>query len=88
MTRKQLKTIISEWNPQRVLYIRYESNHSCGKITCSFAFFLEMYNKLYRLLKRCKIREIYLKNEDTGIVLMYYDSLYDAWMYGIGEKYR
>lgn len=75
MTYKKYMTIVSLWKPECVLYIRYETKHTSGKMTMSIAFFLEMYKKIIRLLKRVKMVSIFLKNENTQIVYKYYEDL-------------
>lgn len=77
--------LIAKWNPEMVLYIRYRTNYSKGLMTMSIAFFIEKYKKITRLLKRVEIREIYVKNEFTGIVIKELFTLKNAYEYAMGE---
>lgn len=88
MTTKKYYELISQWNPEMVLYIRYRTKHSIGRITMSIAFFLEKNIKISRMMKKVDIVEIYLMNELTGVAITYFDSIADAWFYAIGEKYH
>ena len=85
MTKKRYKEIIASWNPEMMLYIRYKTRYSCGKITMSIAFFMETYKKWYKMLKDVEIVEIYVKNEFTGIVIQQLTDLFSAWIYGLGR---
>ena len=78
MNRKRYYELSKLWNPEQVLYVTYRTKNSVGKITCSIAFFIESYKKITRLLKRVEIGKIFLKNENVGIVLTYFDSLEDV----------
>ena len=78
MTSKRYWEIVHQYNSHEVLYIVYGTKHSKGKITCSIAFFLEMYKKFSRLLKKVDISHIFLRDEETGIVVKYFMSLEHA----------
>ena len=88
MTRKKYYELVKQWNPEMVLYIRYRTKHSVGRITMSLAFFLEQNTKIIRMMKKVEIKDIYLKNELTDRVQMYFKSLPDVWFYAIGRKYN
>lgn len=88
ISNKRLEQLVNSWNPEMVIYIRYTSKNSKGKMTMSIAFFLEFYQKINKLFKGCKIREIFVKNENTQIVLYEGKSLPDLWFYAIGRKYN
>ena len=51
MTNKRYMEIISKWNPEELVLIRYRTQYSRGTIKISCAFLIEKYKKLYRLLK-------------------------------------
>lgn len=86
MTKKRYNQIIESWNPEMVLTIRYTTQHSVGRIAMSIAFFLETYKKITKILKNVEIREIYIRNENTGIVVAYFQDLFGAWIYGIDKR--
>lgn len=88
LSNKRLKEIISRWNPLMIVYIRYTTKYSIGKMTLSIAFFLEFNRKIIKLFKGCEIREIFVKNEITGIVLEYFQSFSELLEYAIGRKYN
>ena len=85
---KRYKELITQWNPEMVIYIRYSTKNSKGKMTMSIAFFLEFNRKITKLFKGVKIREIFVKNENTQVVLFECQSLPELWFYAIGEKYH
>ena len=82
---KRLKEITSRWNPEMVVYVRYTTPNSKGKMTFSIAFFLEYWKKIQRLFKGCEIREIFVKNEITGIVYETFQTFPELWFYAIGR---
>ena len=88
ISNKRLKEITSRWNPLMVVYIRYKTKYSIGKMTLSIAFFLEFNRKITKLFKGCEIREIFVKNEISGIVYDYFKSFPELWFYAIGRKYN
>lgn len=85
ISAKRLKEITSRWNSEMVVYVRYTTKYSVGKMTFSIAFFLEYWKKIQRLFKGCEIREIFVKNEITGIVYETFNSFYELWFYAIGR---
>lgn len=85
ISNRRLKEITSRWNPLMVVYIRYKTKYSIGKMTLSIAFFLEFNRKITKLFKDAKIREIYIKDELTGIVLEYFQSFSELLNYAIGR---
>ena len=86
ISSKRLKEITSRWNPEMVVYVRYTTPNSKGKMTFSIAFFLEYTRKIEKLFKGCTIRELFVKNENTGVVIEYFKSFPDLWFYAIGRK--
>lgn len=88
ISNKRYKEIISQWNPEMVVYIRYTTKNSVGKMTFSIAFFLEYTRKIEKLFKGCVIRELFVKNEITGIVYETFKSFPELWFYAIGRKYN
>lgn len=88
ISSKRYKQLIAQWNPEMVVYIRYTTKNSVGKMTFSIAFFLEYTRKIEKLFKGCTIRELFVKNENTGIVLKYFKSFQELWFYAIGEKHN
>lgn len=82
---KKYNEIYSRWNPEMVVYVRYTTKHSIGKMTFSIAFFLEFTRKIEKLFKGCEIREIFVKNEITGIVYETFNSFSELWFYAIGR---
>ena len=90
ISNKKYKELITQWNPEMVVHVRYTTAHSKGQMMFSIAFYLEFYSKIQKLFKDKKIREIreiYVKNENTGIVLEYFQSFPELWFYAIGRKY-
>ena len=85
---KRLKRLTSQWNPEMVVHVRYTTKYSKGQMTFSIAFFLEFYLMIQKMFKGCEIRELYIKNENLGIVTKYFQSFPDLWFYAIGEKYE
>ena len=88
ISNKRYQTLIAQWNPELVVHVRYKTAHSKGQMTFSIAFFLEFHSKLVKLLKNCEIKELFVKNENTGIVYRYFDSTYDLWLFALGKKYE
>ena len=88
ISNKRYKQLIAEWNPSMVVHIRYTTKHAVGRMTFSIAFFLEFNQKITKLFKGVQIREIYVKNELSGIVLEHFQSLPELWFYAIGRKYN
>lgn len=88
ISNKRYKELITQWNPEMVVHIRYITKYSKGQMTFSIAFFLEYTNKIEKLFKGCDIRELFVKNENTGVVLNYFKSFPDLWFYAIGRKYH
>jgi len=82
---KKYKQLCELWNPEMVVYIRYTTKHSKGRMTLSIPFFLEYYTKINRLFKGCTIREIFVKNEETQMVLEYFKTFGELWFYAIGR---
>lgn len=85
---KRYKQLIAQWNPEMVVYVRYTTPNSKGKMTFSIAFFLEYTRKIEKLFKGCEIREIFVKNEITGIVYETFQTFPELWFYAIGRKYN
>ena len=88
ISNKRYKQLIAEWNPSMVVHIRYTTRNSSGQMIFSIAFFLEFNQKITKLFKGVKLNEIYVMNEETGIVLEYFESLPELWFYAIGRKYN
>ena len=88
ISNKIYKQLIAQWNPEMVVHVRYTTKHSKGQMTFSIAFFLEFNSKILKLFKGCTIRELFVKNENTGVVLEYFKSFPELWFYAIGRKYN
>lgn len=81
MTTKKYWDIVRGYNPSCILYIQYTTIHSVGKMTMSIAFFLEFRKKIERLLKKVMIRDIFVKNENHGVVLRHYATLEEVYYF-------
>ena len=75
ITNKEYCRLKNMWSNADVVYIRYKTKHSCGKITCSIVFIVEFYSRLLKLLKKVEIVELYVKDENSGLVKKYYTNL-------------
>lgn len=87
ISNKRYKELIAQWNPEIVVHVRYTTKNSKGQMTFSIAFFLKFASKIQKLFKGCEIREMFVKNENIGIVLEYFKSFPELWFYAIGRKY-
>lgn len=85
ISNKRYKQIIVQWNPEMVVHVRYTTRNSKGQMTFSIAFFLEFTRKIEKLFKGCEIRELFVKNENTGVVLHYFKKFSELWMFAVGR---
>ena len=85
ISNKRYKQIIAQWNPEMVVHVRYTTRNSKGQMTFSIAFFLEFTRKIEKLFKGCEIRELFVKNENTGVVLHYFKNFSELWMFAVGR---
>ena len=85
ITNKKYKEIISKWNPEMVVHIKYTTEYSTGEIICSLAFYMETSSKWNKLLKGVTINDIYISNDETGVVLIHLNDLFNLWLYGLGR---
>ena len=83
ISNKRYKQLIAQWNPEMVVHVLYSTRNSKGQMTFSIAFFLEFTSKIQKLFKGCTIQNLFVKNENTGIVLYYFESFYDLWFYAM-----
>lgn len=74
MNKKQYYLIKYNQSPLYV-YITYKTDYSSGKMEFKGLFFIEMYKRITKLLKRVQIGVIIIKNEELGITLHYCGSL-------------
>ena len=88
ISNKRKEELIRQWNWEMVVHVRYTTKNSTGQMTFSIAFFLEFNSKILKLFKGCIIRELFVRNENTGIVIQYFESFPELWFYAIGRKYN
>ena len=87
-SNKRYKELIDAWNPYMVVYIHYSTKHSTGTMKMSVKFFLEFNNRIIKLFKGCEILEITIRDDVNAVSHKIVFSLYDAWIYLLGENYR
>ena len=87
MTNKRYREIIARWNPQEIIHIDYNTEHSSGMMEMSCEFLIEKYKQIYKAFKGVNIHDIYIINKETGVVYIHLQDLFNAWLYALGRRY-